>query len=183
MSLVKRRDLLRTVGAATALSFLPGQAEQVWARVLSGYRPPNGLSSEQRSLVSAIADAIIPRTDTPGATDVGVPDWVDLIVAEYMSDAERSAFLSGLQAIETIARNTRGVTFAELAPEARDDMMVLLDRPADRQTPDARAYARLKQLVVHGYFTSERVQKEVLKTEVMPGRFEGNALMPPRRTS
>jgi hypothetical protein len=30
---------------------------------------------------------------------------------------------------------------------------------------------------VHGYFTSERVQKEVLKTVIMPGRFDGNAPM------
>ena len=180
---MKRRDLLRTVGAATALAFLPGQADEAWARLLSGHVAANGLSGAQRSLVGAIADAIIPRTDTPGATDVGVPDWVDLIVAEYMSEADRSAFLSGLEAIETRVRGERGVTFAELQPEARDDLMVLLDRPADRQTPDARAYARLKQLVVHGYFTSERVQKEVLKTEIMPGRFEGNAPMPPRRVS
>jgi hypothetical protein len=61
--------------------------------------------------------------------------------------------------------------------------MTSLDRPDDRETPEARAYARLKRLVVHGYFTSERVQKEVLKTEIMPGRFEGNVPMPPRRTS
>jgi hypothetical protein len=180
---VKRRDLLRTVSAVTALSLFPGQADQAWARLLSGYRPANGLSSAQRSLVSAIADAIIPRTDTPGATDVGVHEWVDLIVAEYYSDAERSAFLSGLEAIETRVRSERGVTFAELQPDARNEIMTALDRPADRQAPEARAYTRLKQLVVHGYFTSERVQKEVLKTEIMPGRFEGNAPMPPRRTS
>ena len=180
---MKRRDLFRTVGAATALSFLPGQADQAWARLLSGYRPANGLPREQRSLVSAIADAIIPRTDSPGATDVGVPDWVDLIVADYYNETERSAFLSGLQAIETRVRNERGVTFAELQPDARTEIMATLDRPADRQTPEARAYSRLKGLVIHGYFTSERVQKEVLKTEIMPGRFEGNAPMAPRRTS
>ena len=180
---MRRRDLLRTVGVATTLSFLGGDANEAWARLLSGYRATRGLSPVQRSLVGALADAIIPRTDTPGATDVGVPDWVDLIVAEYMSDADRGAFLSGLEAIETRVRNERGVTFAELQPAARDDIMVQLDRPADREAPDARAYTRLKQLVVHGYFTSERVQKEVLKTEVMPGRFEGNAPMTPRRTS
>jgi len=49
--------------------------------------------------------------------------------------------------------------------------------PVDRQAPDARAWSRLKGLVVHGYFTSERVQKDVLKTVVMPGRFDGNAPM------
>jgi hypothetical protein len=29
--------------------------------------------------------------------------------------------------------------------------------------------------VVHGYFTSERVQKDILRNEIMPGRFVGDA--------
>jgi hypothetical protein len=38
----------------------------------------------------------------------------------------------------------------------------------------------VKGLVIHGYFTSERVQRDVLKTEIMPGRFDGAADMPAR---
>jgi hypothetical protein len=46
--------------------------------------------------------------------------------------------------------------------------------PSRREEP-MRTYWRLKGLVVHGYFTSERVSKDVLHVEVMPGRFEGSA--------
>jgi len=35
---------------------------------------------------------------------------------------------------------------------------------------------------VHGYFTSEPVMKKVLKVEIMPGRFDGNAPMPQKAT-
>jgi hypothetical protein len=34
--------------------------------------------------------------------------------------------------------------------------------------------------VIHGYFTSEPVQRNVLRTEIMPGRFDGAADMPKR---
>ena len=175
-----RRDLLSTLGAVTALSLLPGHADEAWARLLAGYRPANSLTPSQLELVASLADTIIPRTDTPGATDVGVPDWVNLIVAEYYNETERNAFLSGLTAIDARARTLRGVAFAELDAAARDEVMSALDRPADRQSPDARAYSRLKGLVVHGYFTSERVQKDVLHTDISPGRFEGSAPMPSR---
>ena len=175
-----RRDLLSTLGAVTALTLVPGHADEAWARLLAGYRPANTLTPSQLELVASMADTIIPRTDTPGATDVGVPDWVNLIVAEYYNETERSAFLSGLAAIDARARTLRGVSFAELDAAARDEVMSALDRPADRQSPDARAYSRLKGLVVHGYFTSERVQKDVLHTDIMPGRFEGSAPMPAR---
>ena len=46
--------------------------------------------------------------------------------------------------------------------------------------PAVRGYSRVKGLVIHGYFTSERVQRDVLKTEIMPGRFDGAADMPAR---
>ncbi len=46
--------------------------------------------------------------------------------------------------------------------------------PSRREEP-MRTYWRLKGLVIHGYFTSERVSKDVLHVEVMPGRFEGSA--------
>lgn len=175
---MNRRELLRAVGSAAALSFAPRAAHAAWLRAALGHSPAGGLSEQQLALVTAVADAIIPRTDTPGATDVGVPAWVNVIVAEYYTDTERASFLAGLDAIDGEARRSGFESFAALPADARDSRMIALDRPADRQAPEARAYARLKGLVVHGYFTSERVQKEVLKVEIMPGRFDGAAPMP-----
>ena len=35
------------------------------------------------------------------------------------------------------------------------------------------SFGTLKWLTTYGYFTSERVQREVLKTVILPGRFDG----------
>ena len=179
---MKRRDLLRAAGAATALAVLPRNAEAAWARVLAGYQTPNGLTPAQRALVSGLADTIIPRTDTPGASDVGVVDWVNLIVAEYYADDVRAPFLEGLDAIETQVRTVRGKAFGDLDVAVQQEVVAALDAPADRRTPEARAYSRLKSLVVHGYFTSERVQRDVLKSQMFHERFQGAADHPARRT-
>jgi hypothetical protein len=179
---VKRRDLLRAAGAATALSLLPGRAEAEWARVIAGYRAADGLTPAQRALVTALADVIFPRTDTPSASDVGVVDWVDLIVAEYLSADVRTQFVEGLDAIGAQVRASRGHAFADLGADAQREVVASLDAPGDRQTPEARAYARLKSLVVHGYFTSERVQRDVLRTQTFFDRFQGAADMPARRS-
>jgi hypothetical protein len=177
---MNRRDLLRTVGAATALSLLPRHAHAAWIRVVEGHRPAGGLTPAQLALVATVADMIIPATDTPGATDVGVPAWVNVVVAEYYSDADRTLFLGGLDAIDVQAKNVGGAGFTDLPAATRESVLLSLDRPDDRQAPAARGYARLKGLVIHGYFTSERVQKEVLKVEIMPGRFDGAAPMTAR---
>ena len=159
---MERRDLLRALGSAAALTLLPGEAAAAWARVASGPRPSAGLSVEQLDRIGRIADAILPRTETPGATDVGVPAFVDVIVSEQYSDQERDLFVANLDAIDVA-----GIA----AIEAR----------TERSEQPARTYWRLKGLIVHGYFTSERVMKDVLKVQVQPGRFDGAYPMPVKR--
>ena len=65
--------------------------------------------------------------------------------------------------------------FAGMTPDAGGKALEALEAIQDRRTDPARTYWRLKGLIIHGYFTSERVMKEVLHFEMMPGRFEGNA--------
>jgi hypothetical protein len=179
---MKRRELLRAAGAAAALSIIPRNAEAAWARVLAGYQTPGGLSPDQRALVTAIADVILPRTDTPSASDVGVTEWVNLIVAENYADDVRAPFLQGLDAIEAHVRASRGKAFASLDATAQVEIVGALDNPVDRRTIEARAYSRLKGLVVYGYFTSERVQRDVLRSQMFHERFQGAADHPVRRT-
>ena len=175
---MERRDLLRALGAAAAFTLVPRTAQAAWETVaLSPAAPPRVLIDERAVLVESLADAIIPRTDTPSASDVNVPAFIDVIVAEYYDDDERAVFLSGLDAIGAQVRLTGAASFAEMTPEARKTLIDSLDQPVDRQAPVARAWSRLKGLVIHGYFTSERVQKDVLHTVIMPGRFDGNAPM------
>lgn len=179
-----RRDALRSLGAAAAFTLLPRTAQAAWETIaLSPGAPPRVLTDERSDLVASLADAIIPRTDTPSATDVGVTAFIDVIVAEYYGDEERAVFLSGLDLIGARLRRGDATSFAGLSPASQKTLLDALDQPVDRQAPDARAWQRLKGLVVHGYFTSERVQKDVLKSVIMPGRFDGNAPMKPAGAS
>ena len=66
------------------------------------------------------------------------------------------------------------VAFAQLSAGKRSAMIDSLEK-GDRDVEPSRTYWRLKGLVVHGYFTSEPVMRDVLKVNVMPGKFEGAA--------
>ncbi|MGH7677370.1 MAG: gluconate 2-dehydrogenase subunit 3 family protein [Gemmatimonadaceae bacterium] len=180
---MERRDLLRALASAAALTVLPHQAAAAWERVATGLRLTSGLNDAQMALVKAVADTIIPRTDTPSATDVGVHDFVNVIVSEQLSDADRTAALAGLDAIDAFAKTEKGAAFAGLDAAARGAVIEKLES-GSRDSAPARTYWRLKGLVVHGYFTSEPVMKDVLKHRIMPGRFEGAApvQIKPRQT-
>jgi len=83
----------------------------------------------------------------------------------------------------SVAKTTAGNSFAQLEPAARASIIQSIEAESSRRVEPARTYWRLKGLVIHGYFTSEPVMKDVLKVEVMPGRFEGAAPMPVRTST
>jgi hypothetical protein len=181
---MERRELLRVLGATTALSLLeaPHEAAAAWTRVFSGASVADGLTDAQLALVGAIADTIIPRTDTPSATDVKVPAFVNVMISENYSDAERASFVAGLDAIAARVVPREAGTFAQLDAASRGAAVESIESMTDRRTEPARTYWRLKDLVIYGYFTSEPVMKDVLHVEVMPGKFDGAAPMPKKAT-
>ena len=154
-----RRTLLKSLVAAGTVALIPHDAFAAWDRVASGIAPLDGLTEAQLALVGKIADVILPRTDSPSATDVDVPAFVNVIVSENYSDADRTAFVTNLDQLDV----------------ARIDE---IEAMTDRRAEPARTYWRLKDLIVHGYFTSEPVMTDVLHYEIMPGVFEGGAPMP-----
>lgn len=173
-----RRELLRAAAASAALALLPRDAQAIWARIAQPDRipQPSVFSPAQRATLTALADGIIPRTDTPGATDVGVLEWIDIVMVDFYTINERTALLAGLDAIDTLSRELHGMPLASLTAGAQTTVITALEA-SDQKTPAGAAYRRVKGLVVHGYFTSERVQKTVLKTQIIPGKFVGDAPM------
>lgn len=168
-----RRDLLRLLGATAALPFLPRSAE---AALAFGQRVHEGtvagdkfLTAEQFALVSAISEMIIPRTDTPGALDAGVPAFIDHMLASWYPADERDQMVRGLAAIDQAA----GDGFVQLAPAAQVALLTRLDAGKGDAGSAEWGVRRIKSLTIYGYFTSELVVKTVTKNPIIPGHFEG----------
>jgi len=181
---MRRREVLKVIGAAAALPFVPARAEaavrfaETVHRKLGSERAAPGaalrvLSAEQNELVTMLAEMIIPETDTPGATAVRVNEFVDLLLADWYGDAERARFLAGLDAIDRESKASYGRRFVELAEPDRLLTVRALDGTRDASDGAGYAFNELKRLTVYGYFTSEPVQKNVLKTNIWPGRYDG----------
>ena len=175
-----RRDLLRVLGGAGIASVLApfspeqrlGLGRRLHAAVASG--PPGALAAlnpEQAALVAELSDLIIPRTDTPGATDVRVVEFIDRILGFWDTDEEREQFLAGLDALSARAGSAG---LAALPAEQKVALLTRLDDATDRPARSAEAaWTRLKSMVVYGYFTSREVQEQVLHTAIIPGRYQG----------
>jgi hypothetical protein len=173
-----RRELLSILGQAAAVTVLaPLSPEERlgWGRRLHASLVDHpgmaALDRARSALVAELADLILPRTDTPGANDVRVVEFIDRILAFWDTAEERDRFLAGLDAIQ--ARAGSG-GLAALSPEQQATLLGTLDNSEDPAGGSAEeAWARVKSMVVYGYFTSKEVQQTVLKTVILPGRYDG----------
>ncbi len=181
---MKRRSVVKTLGVVAAAAVLPRKAIAPWTRIGGALAPAPSLDDAQVALIGAIADTLIPRTTTPGAVDAGVPAFVRSVVSESFTPRERKAFLSGLAVIEVYLRDAQGRAFVDLDRAARGVRIAdiedhglayrALSRLLRHGEP-RRTYWQVKELIVHGYFTSRIVAREIIGDPMIPGTFDGAA--------
>jgi hypothetical protein len=181
---MRRREVVQFLGAALALPFIPRNAEAAIKFGEGLHRqlldvPFRTLSREQQVLVTTIAEMIIPETDTPGATSVKVPEFIDLILTDWASDDERATFLAGLRDIDVRASAMGSTRFVALPPAKKVELVTALDAARGDKTGAGLAFARLKALTVYGYFTSSRVEEEILKVRMFFNGYQGNVPFTP----
>ena len=176
-----RRDALRVLGAAFLSPLInPLTAEERWdlgtslhRRIARGARAGEALTAAQMAEVRALAETIIPRTDTPGAVDVGAPEFFDLLLAEWYSDSDKAALLRGLDVLSEKCRAEHGKAIADLAREARTTFALSVDGKRGELSSAEGAYARMKENLVFAFLTSEPISKLTSTTPIRPGRFDG----------
>ena len=151
-----------------AFSELLAWGERVRASMSSNGGPDSGslpaatlLTPPRARAMEALADVIIPETDTPGAAEAGVTEFVAALVDGWLDDDHRDRFLAGLDTVDPTARDRFGADFADCTLEQRDELVGEFDAELTRQRedPDARAsryfFHDVKRFTITAYFTSE----------------------------
>jgi hypothetical protein len=129
------------------------------------------LTASRRATLTAAAERILPKTDTPGATDVGVPAFIDRFYGEFMTADEKQLLVAALDGIEQGAMSAHKAAFASL-PAAQQDA-VLKSIATAQQGTDPSPFGLLRSVTVLGYFTSEEVGRHVLHYDPVPGAYDG----------
>src|SRR5882672_3060499 len=115
---MQRREVVRFLGAALTLPFLPRSAERAVELGEELHRRTDvtfrTLDHDAQALVGELSEMIIPETDTPGAKSVRVPEFIDLILTEWAGDDDRAAFLAGLRDIDVRATAMGSNRFVDL---------------------------------------------------------------------
>lgn len=140
---------------------------------------PVFLDNDQASIVTDVAEIIIPRTETPGAKDVGVPGFIDQMLHEVYSAEDQEYFLSGLKEFNELADKEYGDAFADLD---EDDQVAYVKKvhaaavEAENNTepvPRRPFILMMKELTLLGFFTSEAGATQILQYAAVPGAYKG----------
>jgi Gluconate 2-dehydrogenase subunit 3 len=200
-------ELLSGVVAVPVLSGYTAEGlfalgRRLHARTAADHRLLGLFDPHQRATVAAIAERIIPETDTPGAGRAGVPGFIELIVAEHYHDDERARFLAGLTDVDARSRAVSGRDFIETRPAEQNGILSALEDEAEAATaekpPEKKAeepshkptekprealparpiekpvpfWGQIKFLTIYGYYTSQIGMTRELHSVVIPGRYD-----------
>lgn len=138
-------------------------------------------SSAQRKLLQAAVETIIPRTDTPGALDASVDRFIELCVAQFMTEPERTVFIAGLDELVNAVDQQQSdliTLLTELEEQHSDAVWYQLgNRVGNGFDSSAPFICQLKELTVVGFFMSEVGATQVLRHNPMPGQFDGETVL------
>jgi gluconate 2-dehydrogenase gamma chain len=144
------------------------------------------LDRTRLALLSAVVDTLIPKTDTPGAVEAGVPQHFEALLHQWASPTRRAELIAALDAIDELAQQKQRRSFASLTPNERHELLAAYDAAALQRAasgPGARfvdpAYAKMKELIVVLFYVSETALTHELTYEHTPGEWRPSVPVTP----
>jgi len=120
--------------------------------------------------VMALADAILPRTDSPSASDVGVPATVDSMIGLIFDDDYRSDFRASWEELESYLEQHDFLASDQAEQANILRRLELLDD--DRMANAQAVYLDFKQQVIAYYLTTEEIGENYLNYLPIPGDYD-----------
>ena len=193
---MKRREAIKNltlgigyvVGTPAVLGILEScsKSEPGWEAAFFG--------EELKPLVSHLVDIILPSSDSPGGLDLNLPQFVDKMCADILTEKDRERVLEGGSLFaERVVSHAGGDVNALRRQEVLDVFKVYFDLPAEdkslvmdnqskevEQIPEEEkdSFALYKflfsvrEFALLGYFTSERIGKDFLVFDPIPGGYK-----------
>lgn len=145
---------------------------------------PVFLPKKEAHTLAEVTETILPKTSTPGAKELGVPQFIDKVLKDVLGEDDQKKLLEGLKQIEAEAKEKHGKSFAECSVEERQAILLALDEAAAKQPgvpsvwgitlgvpPPTPFFRQLKSLTLLGYYTAEEVGKNILRYDPVPGDY------------
>ena len=170
---MKRRTFL----AASAVfgGMMSATVQQALIAVANAGEVNSVLDTQRRRCLEVLVERIIPTTDTPGAIEAGVPDFIELILAKGLMAEDAKRFIAGIDEVGDLSRSNYGSDYIELSAAHQDAILTGLEQKAANSRRDGITpfFQVLKELTLVGYYTSEVGATREIRYLPVPGSYDG----------
>lgn len=152
---------------------------------LSMRKTPNlELLSANINLLSALAETIIPKTDTPGAAEAGVGKYIYIMIRDCTDKIEQNNFIDGLQELQAYTFGKYAKGYEDCDADQQESVLEHFESKGNRLSSGIIGkvkhkylgrsfFSILKSYTVEGYFTSEAGATKALAYSLVPGSYQG----------
>ncbi|MFY8021085.1 MAG: gluconate 2-dehydrogenase subunit 3 family protein [Bacteroidia bacterium] len=187
---MKRRTAIKSIllgGTAIAGGFGGWKAYQI-------FKTPD-ISSLKNNLplLNALAQTIIPRTDSPGAGDANAAKYIADILAKCYDKKTQNRFLDGLDQIQNKAVSRFDLNFENCSEEQRIELLKEAEKEGktlpgsvgklQKKLLGDSFFTTLKELTCEAYCTSMEGMNQGLAYDYVPGKFQGCITLTPGQKS
>ena len=173
-----RRKALRNIGTGiSAIAVTPTVISMFQSCQTAATYSPVFIPMEDFNIISNLMELIIPTTDTPGAIELKLPEFLDAYVDAVWSQEDQARFAEGWTAFKSSAVKASGKENAsQLTLEDWDAQLANYLKSESTPSEDdlAAAFAdQLRGLTVNAFKTNEYIGENVLAYDPIPGDYKG----------
>jgi archaellum component FlaD/FlaE len=196
-----RRELLKMIAVLTGGVVVGGEV------FLTGCKNADtttgtAFTEQDVAFLDEVGETILPATNTPGAKEAKVGQFMTSIVNDCYEEADQKTFHDGMKQLNDACDKKFNTSFLKATPQQRHDLLVDLDKDAkehqkkrgefmEEQNKKGKEasekgdktfkkeempnhyFSLMKQLTLWGYFTSKEGMTKALRYNPVPGRYEG----------
>jgi hypothetical protein len=147
-------------------------------------------SVQDISFLDEVGETIIPATDTPGAKETGIGEFMHTIVRDCYNEENQQIFIDGMGKLNEACKQKNGKYFMECSPAERKSLLIDLDKEQKSYSANSNSmdpkdlihekkgnpvhyFRMMKELTIWGYFSSEAGATKALRYIAVPGKYEG----------
>lgn len=182
-----------TIKSLLAFGFLGASGFSIFKWVDINKTPDTKLLLSKKALIADLAETIIPATDTPGAKDAKVEDYIIKMMLKCTEIKNQNLFIDGLADVDHYSNKHFNEPFENCKPadkvailkhfEAKSHSFNSLVAKVEGRYLGDPFFTQLKNLTVTGYCTSQTGATKGLVYDYIPGMYDGSMPLAPHQRS
>jgi len=135
--------------------------------------PTQFYTNSEMAFLTVFAGTLMPKTETAGAVEAGVPDVLQDLASVWGDSGYRRYWREGIASLNMALTPSGDQDFVDLSPEAQLDRLRQYDADVFDDKISDGFYRDAKSTILQAYYMSEPGATEELAYEPVPGEWIG----------